>query len=1013
MEQGLSNFTVTAIAQDPQGFLWFGTEDGLNKYDGYEFTVYKNDPTDSTSLPGQNVPCLYVDRAGILWIGVSDVGLWRYDPSRDGFMPFSSSSPQAKKLAKTHVATIRESRDGGLWIGTDNGLFRYDPQSDELAHYRHDPQDSTSLSHDYVLGIAEDSGGSLWLANAEGVSRLRNYREGRFKRYYQTDPKVANPRTNSFTCALVDRRGTVWIGTLEGLFRYDPNTDKLVRCPTPSEDAHGLVLNHIINVFEDRHGIIWIGTFGAGLWRYEAATERFTLYSPDPHNPYSISSERVEHFYEDRSGILWIATYRSGLNRYNRKQEAFTRYPVADAVYSVFESHRGEVWLGTITAGLLRYDRTGRLLEQHLYDPRNPRGLGTNYIMTIFPDPEKTDDLWLGTNRGVYRYHAEQKMFTHHAYPAARPGLGGDYEAKIFYQDAAGEIWLGTKGLGVLRLNRSTANLSKPFADSSLMSRDHFWAIAEDRDTRAGALWLGSFGNGLVHWEKGTNRLTRYRRDPHHPHSLNNDLIYSIYPDTNGHVWMGTFGGGLNRLEIKTGRFQHWKDREGLPDNFVKAILPDEHGNLWLSTDQGLARFNPATETFKNYSVKDGLLNNTFLSGASFKAEDGRLFFGGNGGAVAFYPDSLKEDFTPPPVVISDFKVFGKSLPRRVHAKPHATSESPQIVVQLSHRQNFFSFEFVALDYTDPSKNQYAYKLEGFDEDWIPAGARRYANYTNVDPGAYVFRVKGSNSDGVWNAQGASLQLFIAPPYWKTWWFRALALIIAGAALFAGYRYRVNRLLERTRLAAHLQSARETERTHLAREIHDELGQYLTCLKIDVAFLDELTKLRNGEVDLPAVQNKIAAMSELLDTTVKTVRKISTELRPAVLDSMGLLAALEWLAEDFQKRTGIHCECFLTAGEARLDRDRATAVFRIVQESLTNVMRHAQATRVTITFEKDSGHYWLEVKDNGKGIQPHDLRKRGSFGVLGMQERAHVFGGSVSITGEAGKGTTLRVKIPA
>ncbi|NUO81054.1 hypothetical protein HUU05_13325, partial [candidate division KSB1 bacterium] len=550
VEQGLSNFTVTAIAQDPQGFLWFGTEDGLNKYDGYQFTVYKNDPADSASLPGQTVPCLYVDRAGTLWLAVSDIGLWRYDPATDGFKRFSSSSPLVETLAATHVATMRETRDGMLWIGTDTGLFRYDPQRDDLTHYRHDPQDSTSLSNDYVLGMAEDNAGSLWLANAAGVSRLRLHeqRAGRFQRYYQTDAKVANPRTNSFTCALVDRRGTVWIGTLEGLFRYDPNTDKLVRCPTPSENPHGIVLNHIINLFEDRQGIIWIGTFGAGLWRYDAATEHFTNYLPEPHDPYSIKTERVEHFYEDRSGILWIATYRSGLNRYNRKQEAFTRYPVADEVYAVFESHRGEVWLGTITAGLLRYDRSGRLLEQHKYDPQNPRSLGTNYVMAIHPDAETPDDLWLGTNRGVYRYHAKGKYFTHHAYPSARPSLGGDYEAKIFHQDAAGEIWLGTKGLGVLHLNRTAARLSKPFADSSLMSRDHFWAIADDRNSRTGAIWLGSFGNGLVHWEKSTNRLTRYRRDPHNPHSLNNDLIYSVYPDSNGSVWIGTFGGGLNRL---------------------------------------------------------------------------------------------------------------------------------------------------------------------------------------------------------------------------------------------------------------------------------------------------------------------------------------------------------------------------------------------------------------------------------------------------------------------------------
>lgn len=999
VEHGLSNFTVTSIVQDRQGFLWFGTADGLNKYDGYDFKIYKHDPADSTSLPGQEVNCLIVDRTGALWIGAGlrGRGVYRFDPDTDGFAPFSSKAPLADSLARQIIGLIYEDRRGDFWLSTSAGLFRYHRATDVLQDFPPNPQDSTALNSKGINTIAEDRSGALWVGSAAGGVFRWEAETTRFKhfRLMTRSGNDAVPRK-----IFEDRRGTLWIATTEGLYRSNRATGAFELVLTFPKSPHNLMHEHFVSLFEDSHGRLWIGTFGAGLLRYEAATDYFQQFLHDPNDSNSLSANRIEFIFEDRSGILWFATYRNGLNRYNPKQETFTRYSFADAVYAVLENRREEVWLGTSSHGLLRFDRDGNLRRQYRHEAKDPHSLGSDYVMALLVDPASPEDFWIGTETGLQRYEAKHDRFVHYAFGAREALQREAAHVKAIWADETGAIWAGTKGGGLFHIAREATRLVQ---EPQSLRRESIWAIAQE--PASGAFWLGTFGNGLLRFARNAQSLAHYHRELPDSLRLSSNIVYALHADTTGYMWIATTS-GLNRLDTKTGLVRHWNSREGLPDNFVKAILPDAHGNLWLSTDNGISRFDPRTEKFKNFTVKEGLLHNTFLSGAYFKASDGRLFFGSEGGAIAFHPDSLAENTRPPEMAIAAFKVFDK--PVRL---TRAVADS-QRALRLSYQQNFFSFEFVALDFNNPAKHQYAYRLEGFDRDWIQAGARRYASYTNVDPGEYTFRVQGSNSDGVWNEAGASLRLVIVPPFWKTWWFQALAVCMIGAAVFALYRYRVNRLLERTRLAAHLQSARETERTHLAREIHDELGQYLTGLKMDVAFMENMVVEQDGESAGASLLKKIHEMSSLLDTTVKSVRKISSELRPAVLDNLGLLAAMEWLAEEFQKRTGIACECYLTAVEVNLDRDRATAVFRIVQESLTNVMRHAKATRVTITFEKETSHYHLEVKDNGRGVQPHELRKRDSFGVLGIQERAHVFGGSATLVGEPGKGTTLRVKIP-
>jgi ligand-binding sensor domain-containing protein len=797
VEQGLSNYALTRIVQDQQGFLWFGTEDGLNKYDGYNFTVYKPNPADSGSLPGRFVQTLYVDREGNMWVSAG-YGLCRYNLDTDKFDPHQPDS-----LAGKIINVMLEDGNGELWLGTNAGLFRYNRQRGTCVVYLHNPQDTNSLSNGGILALCEDRMGSLWVGTSGGGVNRFDRQKNAFI-HYRFDPHKARGLDSDFiSCIREDHRGTIWIGTSNGLNRYDRGTDTISPCRQHPHDPQAIFNDLVFDIYEDSRGTLWIGTFHWGLWQYEATTNQFFQCLPDPNDPYSLSEERISCIYEDRSGVLWFGTYRHGLNRYDRRQDVFARYKTISGVYAVWQDRRGELWVGTDDDGLLRFDRQGKCVRQYRQEPQNPDSLSTNGILAIYED--RRGGIWIGTKLWLHYYDARHDHFVRYLHEPVNPKDGEQYAVKTIYEDAAGEIWIGTNGSGLCRLDRSPKTFAyyrhDPLNPRSLSS-NNVWTICEGRD---GTLWVGTFGAGLNRFDRKTQAFARYINEPNNQHSLNNNAIYSLYADPEGQLWIGAWGNGLNRLDLRTNRFAHYTERDGLPDNFVKSILPDGHGNLWLSTDKGLSKFDPKTETFKNFTVKDGLISNQFLSSAYYKSADGRMFFGGEGGMVAFHPDSIRDNPYIPPVVITRFKVFDKPLPRQ-----RALSSLKEI--QLSYRQNFFSFEFVALDYAVPANNQYAYKLEGFDPDWVNGGTRRYASYTNVDPGHYVFRVKGANSDGVWNEAGASIKITITPPFWETWWFRALAFVASGLFIWGAYRYCINRLLEMERL-----------RTRLAADLHDDI----------------------------------------------------------------------------------------------------------------------------------------------------------------------------------------------
>jgi ligand-binding sensor domain-containing protein/signal transduction histidine kinase len=795
-QDGLSQNGVLTIWQDRIGFMWFGTEDGLNKYDGYDFTVYTHDPDDESTISDNLVSVIHEDQDGVLWLGTKS-GLDRFDRTSGTFSHYRNDPDDAHSLGGEWVVAMYEDREGVSWVGTnEGGLDRFDRAAGTFTHYRHDPDDTTSLADDAVGVITEDGDGTLWVGTDGGLNRF-DRSTGTFHRYQHTLGDLHSLGGNEVSAIVEDNRGALWIGTEDGgLNRFDRDTETFVRYEHDPDDPSSLSHNRVRQVFEDSTGRLWIGTQN-GLDLYDAKRDRFFHFQHNPSDPYSLSSNPVWAIYEDRTGVLWFATYGGGLNKYNRTTDQFTLYQhnpdlpnslSENMVWSITQDRDGAVWIGTFNGGLNRLDRESGTFTVYRHDPEDPHSLGSDDVRALLED--KKGDLWIGTNGGgLNRFDRRRETFTHYQHDPDDPNSLSEDRVTTLLEDRSGRLWIGTRTQGMNRLDPGTGTFDRYTHDPDdpySLSDDRVWALTENN---GGALWVGTLG-GISVLDVNTNRFTRYLNNPDDPYSLGSDAIFAFHQDLAGTMWIGTWGGGLDRFDPATQTFSHYTEKNGLPDNVIYGIEADSVGCLWMSTNKGLVKFDPRSETFRTYDLRDGLQDNEFNWGAHYTGAHGEMFFGGIQGLNAFFPEQVTGNPHVPPVVVTSFSKLNRTV---------RTDLAPGEQIQLSYRDDFISFEFAALDYTAPDKNQYRYMLEGQDADWVEAGSRRHVDYTNLKGGDYVFRVKGSNNDGVWNEEGATVYLTVVPPVWETWWFRGAALLLLVGALIGGYRLRVRSIEERSR----------------------------------------------------------------------------------------------------------------------------------------------------------------------------------------------------------------------
>ncbi|MGB8953031.1 MAG: two-component regulator propeller domain-containing protein, partial [Candidatus Aminicenantales bacterium] len=826
MEDGLSQNSIYSIIQDSRGFIWFGTEDGLNRYDGYSFKIYKQDLEDPNSLSAIYIHTLYEDKSGVLWIGTRGGGLNKYDREKDQFIRYQAETNNPRSLSNNEVFAIHEDKSGVLWIGTNGGgLNKFDRANEQFTCYQADPNNPKSLSHNSVYAICEDKSGVLWIGTRGGGLNKFDRTKEQFTRY-QADSNNPKSLSNDEVYAVYeDKSGVLWIGTNGGgLNKFDRANEQFTRYQTDPNNPNSVSNNFIYTIYEDKSGTLWLGTNGGGLNKFDRVKEQFIRYQTDPDDPSSISNNEVDSIYEDRTGVMWVGT-RVGLNIFDREKKQFTHYAYKpndpnslshNLVFSLYQDKSGILWVGTYGGGLNKFDQEKGQFLHYRADPNNPRSLSNDVVRAIMED--KSGVMWVGTHGGVNKFDQKKGQFIQYRANPHDPGSLSSDIVRSIYEDRAGVLWVGTEnGLNEFdqKKERFTHYFSNP-NDPTSLSHDFVYTILEDR---SGVFWIGTNGGGLNRFDRIKKQFFCYKNEPGNPNSLSNNFIYSLYEDSSGMFWIGTRGGGLNKFDRRKGTFSHYTEKDGLPNDTIYSILEDNQGNLWLSTNRGISRFNPQTEKFRNYDKNDGLQDNEFNGGAYYKSRSGEMFFGGVNGFNAFYPDKIKDNPYIPSVVITDFQIFNKSAPIEEETDKHAIltrsiTETSEIV--LSYKDRVFSFDFAALHFAAPEKNKYARIMEGFEKEWNYVGNRHYVTYTNLRPGKYIFRVKGSNNDDVWNNKGISLKIKIIPPFWQTRWFQGLALVAVLLLISLAYKARTRAIREKN---IQLEERVEERTTELQQEV--------------------------------------------------------------------------------------------------------------------------------------------------------------------------------------------------
>jgi ligand-binding sensor domain-containing protein/serine phosphatase RsbU (regulator of sigma subunit) len=781
VNEGLSQGSVVSILQDSRGFMWFGTQDGLNRFDGYTFTVFKHSPTDSTSLSGNFIVKIAEDSSKTLWIGTLNTPevLNRFSPLTETFSRVPSDSVDLWHARVGSVFSTYEAPSGVRWSGSvGGGVTRFDRRSGKTTVFKHDPNDQTSLAENRVYSVYGD------------------------------------------------RTGAIWVGTRDGLDRFDPKTDGFVHYKHDEKDSNSLSNSWVWPILEDRMGILWFGTYGGGLNRFDRVTGRFTRFRHDKLNSRSLCDDRLYSLHQDRSGMIWVGTI-NGIDWFNPEMGFFVHQfndptnPNSLAHSSVYAMHvdkLGMVWIGT-EGGLDRWDRSSGRFEHYQHEPSKPWSLGVNQIQCILED--KSGSLWIGTrSSGLDRYDRASRRFTHLRHDPSNPKGLSDNRIFALLEDQRGDIWIGTYDGGLNRYNQKTNTLKTYVHTDSVpgsLGGSGVWSLFEDHE---GTLWVGTYKGGLDRFDRETETFTHFKSKPSDSLTLSHETVLCLLEDRKGNLWVGTMN-GLNRLDRETGAFQRYFEKDGLPNSYINGILEDNQGNLWISTVKGISRLNAQRNAFRSFDESDGLQGNEFNTGAFTKDQrTGEMFFGGMNGFNVFDPDKVTNNPFVPPVVFTTFIRYNTDDEEGAPiVEKGITAKSG---ISLTYKDNVATFEFAALNYYNTFKNLYAYKLEGFNDNWIQLGTERKATFTNLDAGEYVLHVKGSNNDGIWNDDGASLTLIVTPPWWKTTWaYSGYTLLIFGF-LYGVRRFEINRREQKAQVRESQLQAKAAEAEKRVLQVENE-----------------------------------------------------------------------------------------------------------------------------------------------------------------------------------------------
>jgi ligand-binding sensor domain-containing protein/signal transduction histidine kinase/CheY-like chemotaxis protein len=976
---GLSQSTVLSICKDSRGYLWFGTRDGLNRYDGRSFKIYRSDPEDVHTISAEDyVSSIVEDKKKQLWIGTQN-GLNRYVPETDAFERIVYNDKDPNSISDKIILTMLADQKGQIWFGTNLGLSMLEsPDSKKFKKF----YKADGLAGNSIYALMEDRKGNIWVGSSEGLTRISKYnKQYVFKTFVNQASDPGSISGNSIKSIAEDQQGRIWIGTeTEGLNLFQPETQSFIHFKHRPGASNGVSNNIIRKIMVAKNGDLWIATMN-GLNILDHKTLRFTNYYHDADNRKSLSDNSIKDIYEDNQGSVWVGSMFGGINVAHRNTIPFTVYKYykyknsisSDIVSVIAGDSADNLWIGTEGQGLNHYNVKTNQFTHYASDPGKPGSLGSNTIKAIYKD--RKGRIWIGLFQGgLELFLPESGQFKHYKPQPGQPNsLSYGYVSSIAETDQ-GILLIGTssKGLNLFDPERETFTVISDLPTKGLRLTSSYIRFAYQDSKRN--LWVGT-PRGLNLLKPGQSQFKYFFKSLKHPDSLLSNQISCIREDRKGNIWIGSLRGGLSLYQPQKGSFVTYTKVNGLASDNIIDLLDDNEGNLWISTDRGLTKFDPSKKTFKNYNVTDGLPANEFNVNSAYKNKDGRLYFGSYNGLVAFTPRDIKENAVIPSIVFSGLKLFNQ--PVGINGPDHLLKEDISFTKEItfSASQNIFTIEFLALNYIQPQRNRYAYKLDGFEKDWnyvsIPT-----ATYTNLPAGKYKFLVKASNNDGLWSNTPASIEIRILPPLWRTWWAYTLYFLAVSAALYYVLRFTKRQQQLKSELYyEHLNSVRQEELHQMKLDFFTRISHEIrTPLTLIFAPLEKLIgQTKENTVISVQLQNVkknadrlLRLISELLD-----FRKIETgnvKLQVSENEFVGfcrqIYTSYENLAE--LKRIDYLFNCGEAAIPVYFDPAQLEKVFYNI---LSNAFKYTpEGGKITFLVFKEHDQVKVVIADNGIGI---------------------------------------------